>query len=81
MSGIWHRAGRKQATVFALCECEGGRPLGHGISASIGTDNSRCLILLALMISQIGGPEAGLQPAGSEQRARRRMQGSFRCFC
>ena len=46
---------------------------GMGISQHIhGTDNSRCLISLALMTGQVGRPGAGLHPAaGSEQRTGR----------
>ena len=46
---------------------------GMGISQHIhGTDNSRCLISLALMTGQVGRPGAGLaSPARPEQRAGR----------
>ena len=46
---------------------------GMGISQHIhGTDNSRCLIALALLCGQVGRPGTGLHPlSGTEQRAGR----------
>ena len=55
---------------------------GMGISQHIhGTDNSRCLISLALMTGQVGRPGAGLHPVGqrhADQQQRPQTVGSER---
>ena len=56
---------------------------GMGISQHVhGTDNSRCLISLALMCGHVGRPGTGCIRSGVRTTCRaRRMRASSRCSC